>query len=445
MNALVALALVLVGFALGGGLVFVAVRRQYDEQLKLLNNRIDRLASGAESDVHATTIIPSTPMAQPTEPPPASAPDPRLTNVVTVSGNGGTARMPVYRPDTRHLASLPIPGGSVIPPPGVASDLSMPGSLVAPPIPGMTPPTDVPSPHMSLTGPVSVPALPLPISAPEVVPAAPSTPPPATRRAAAVAPIPASRPGGAAPMTERRNTLPAASNRPLASLPPARPATAARRVEPSSLVEHNSDVHDPATANVSARPIMRRTPDPRLDARGEVTVPRGPEPIPEIPRFTSSARSDATMPMALESPTTSVTSKKRSQRDDDEVTQLDPLEPELMARLQRPQQVDAWAPSEPQLPYPRGDSVSGMKRVFEEPALPQRVGAGGELLRGTDASTNVLHIEENAWPDVGHAGGWEIDNLLGDFAKAVKQLDPTKKPSEETADEDDESKGVFKP
>ena len=142
MNALVALALVLVGFALGGGLVFVAVRRQYDEQLKLLNNRIDRLASGAESDVHATTIIPSTPMAQPTEPPPASAPDPRLTNVVTVSGNGGTARMPVYRPDTRHLASLPIPGGSVIPPPGVASDLSMPGSLVAPPIPGMTPPTN---------------------------------------------------------------------------------------------------------------------------------------------------------------------------------------------------------------------------------------------------------------------------------------------------------------
>lgn len=523
MDAIVALALVLVGFALGGALVFWSLRRTHTAELSALHRRVDEL--GRVVSMHG----------------------------VTQSSGGGanaghaqelmhadTAQMDPYRP----LASLRIPAPATTGWGSSMGDVSMPGSLVAPPIPGMTPPDEGPSPHeamthppvsapasasvrmveveptpivaaplratgrpstvvgalppsapalqsalptlpaqgvyvapsgpsgfvsaaspsavgpppshsgLALSGPTAVPSAPAAHVHPSYVPSASVAPPPSASTQSPTASrsgpatvhrsVPPARQAGGVPSslpTERKSTLPSTRVRamdPLAA-PPAPAAIAPLPPESATMLER-----DVAEFDALAQESRGRRPERRDESRELRTEPRveapeftRPEPIrpelnrpvssrltgviDELPRFPSTplgrpGRSvDSTVPIALDA----ARAAPKARRDDDEVTQLDPLEPELMARLQGP------APGDLQpLPSPSTSVEKSSPRRFEEPALPARVTATGGVVRGRDANTNVLEIEENAWPDVGAAGSggaWELDNLLGEFARDVEQ------------------------
>ncbi len=526
MDAIVALALVLVGFALGGALVFWSLRRTHAAELSALHRRVDEL--GRVVSMHGVT---------------------HSSGGSAHGGAGGqphelmhadTAQMDPYRP----LASLKIPAPV---PTGWGSsmgDVSMPGSLVAPPIPGMTPPDEGPSPHeamthpptnapasaqpaprpavdltpivsaplraaarpatavgalppaapvaqaalptlpahgiytppagpsgfvsaanpsavsnppthsgLALSGPTAVPSGPahihpsyVPLASPAAAPSAStqstSPHPAATRSTPATVhrSVPPARQAGvpSALPAERKSTLPSTRVRamdPLAA-PPA-PAAAPLPPESATMLERDVAEFDALAQESRGRRGDRREEsrelrtEPRVEApefaRAETNRPELNRPvssrltgvIDELPRFPSTPLdrpgrlAEATIPIALEAGRPA----PKARRDDDEVTQLDPLEPELMARLQGP------APGEIP-PMPSTSAEKSNPRRFEEPALPARVTATGGVVRGRDANTNVLEIEENAWPDVGAAGSggaWELDNLLGEFARDVEQ------------------------
>lgn len=516
MDAIVALALVLVGFALGGALVFWSLRRTHAAELSALHRRVDEL--GRVVSMHGVTQ--------------------------SSGGNAGpqelmhadTAQLDPYRP----LASLRIPAPATTGWGSSMGDVSMPGSLVAPPIPGMTPPDEGPSPHEAMTHPpvivpgsalpatkpaeveptpivsaplrapgrpatavgalppsapvpqAALPTLPahgvytppsgpsgfvsatnpvaatgpsgLPLSGPTALPSAPaaahvhpsyipsaSPAQPASASTQSTSPHPtASRAGpptvhrsvpparqAAAPTSlpaERKSTLPSSRVRAMDPLaPPPAPAAAAPPPESATMLERDVAEFDALAQESRGRRVERRDEsreirtEPRVEApefaRAELNRPASSRltgVVDELPRFPSTPLgrpgriADSTMPMALETGRP----VPKARRDDDEVTQLDPLEPELMARLQGPAPGDL-AP----LTSPSTSVEKSNPRRFEEPALPARVTASGGVVRGRDANTNVLEIEENAWPDVGAAGSggaWELDNLLGEFARDVE-------------------------
>jgi hypothetical protein len=172
-----------------------------------------------------------------------------------------------------------------------------------------------------------------------------------------------------------------------------------------------------AASSCAAGPI----PAPRSTQEPSTLVEFVRDQDPELSRLIASSR--ARLEPAQQSPppsrldpsvTEMLPRARRPVRADDEVTQLDPLEPSMLAKLQggpEPAVVHAVEPS-------------GPKRVFEEPALPARVAANGEIVRGAEARTRVTEIESNADPHAtSDAWVWapppEIDSMLGEFARGV--------------------------
>jgi hypothetical protein len=159
--------------------------------------------------------------------------------------------------------------------------------------------------------------------------------------------------------------------------------------EPSTLVEHVRD-QDPELSRLLASSRARLEPTQQSALPPRPPTRADPSQTEQLPRA------------------------RRPMRADDEVTQLDPLEPSMLAKLQggpEPAVVHAVEPS-------------GPKRVFEEPALPARVAANGEIVRGAEARTRVTEIESNADPHAtSDAWVWapppEIDSMLGEFARGV--------------------------
>jgi hypothetical protein len=292
---------------------------------------------------------PTVPLAVPNAPTASSVPAPSAAAI---------------RAATAAASTVPsvVPSKPLYPP-------LVPGTLVAPPMPGLTPPEE-PAPIR-----LSIPPLPEARAYPN----------------AAQVPVYGGAPFVPAPFAHAPSPPSSVAKRPSAAASFAGGMVPAPRStqEPSTLVEHVRD-QDPelsrllASSRARLEPTQQSALPPRPPTRAE------PSQTEQLPRA------------------------RRPMRADDEVTQLDPLEPSMLAKLQggpEPAVVHAVEPS-------------GPKRVFEEPALPARVAANGEIVRGAEARTRVTEIESNADPHAtSDAWVWapppEIDSMLGEFARGV--------------------------